>query len=159
MRSDQQRSAPRHPRSFHLYLSQTPPPCSACRGKAIAGSSVSRLNFPFLRGFHLLSKSANFVWAVSSQLRTLQQSRPLNNTIKDFCSQKNILRQKICRMLNISTVNFKVEHGTRRDEKPRYKIFSQMSVRAVSLFAYSEPVNFCLWTLQSWSMGPFINRY
>ena len=42
-------------------------------------------------------------------------------------------------MLNINTVNFNVEDVTRRDEKSRHEIFSQMSVRAVLPFAYSEP--------------------
>ena len=37
------------------------------------------------------------------------------------------------------TVNFNVEDVTRRDEKSRHEIFSQMLIRAVRLFAYSEP--------------------
>ena len=41
-------------------------------------------------------------------------------------------------MLNINSVNFNVEDVTRRDEKSRHEIFSQMSVRAVSPFAHSE---------------------
>ena len=45
-------------------------------------------------------------------------------------------------MLNTNTVNFNVEDVTRRDEKSRYEIFSQMSVRAVSPFAQSEPSYF-----------------
>ena len=45
-------------------------------------------------------------------------------------------------MLNINTVNFNVEDVTRRDEKSRHEIFSQMSVRAVLPFAYSEPSYF-----------------
>jgi hypothetical protein len=45
-------------------------------------------------------------------------------------------------MLNINTVNFNVEYVTRRDEKSRHEIFSQMSVRAVLPFAYSEPSYF-----------------
>ena len=44
-------------------------------------------------------------------------------------------------MLNINTVNFNVEDVTRRDEKSRHEIFSQMSVRAVLPFAYFEPLN------------------
>ena len=45
-------------------------------------------------------------------------------------------------MLNINTVNFNVEGVTRRDEKSRHEIFSQVSVRAVSPFAHSEPSYF-----------------
>ena len=45
-------------------------------------------------------------------------------------------------MLNIDTVNFIVEDVTRRDEKSRHEIFSQMSVRAISPFAYYEPSYF-----------------
>jgi hypothetical protein len=43
------------------------------------------------------------------------------------------------RTLNINTVNFNVKDVTRRDEKSRHEIFSQMSVRAFLPFAYSEP--------------------
>ena len=39
-------------------------------------------------------------------------------------------------------VNFNVEGVTRRDEKSRHEIFSQMPVRAVSPFAHSEPSYF-----------------
>ena len=45
-------------------------------------------------------------------------------------------------MLNINTVNFNVEDVTRRDEKSRHEIFSQMSVRAISPFAHYEPSYF-----------------
>jgi hypothetical protein len=45
-------------------------------------------------------------------------------------------------MVHINIVNFHVEYVTRRDEKSRHEVFSQMSVRAVLPFAYSEPSYF-----------------
>ena len=45
-------------------------------------------------------------------------------------------------MFNINSVNFNVEDVTRRVEKSRHEIFSQMSVRAVLPFAYFEPSYF-----------------
>jgi hypothetical protein len=45
-------------------------------------------------------------------------------------------------MLNINTANFNVEDLTRRDEKSRHETFSQMALRAVFPFEYSEPLYF-----------------